>query len=133
MAKPAYVGPIGMDQLKLEDWYLRFFDVMHLAMVRHAIVTCHPDHSAFMTDMLEKLSEDLTWMTKHGDHPIPLNLDERVPVGNYTFWRHDVGLIATPEELVKSKSGFGRHSGFAMPSKDGVKPWSELNKDAGKG
>jgi hypothetical protein len=97
---------------------------MLVAHRRGAILVAHPDHAAFLEDLVERLMEDTWWQLGTGamiDQPALMMFKKEVPFDVMLFWTESGGL-QTPAQFI-GKTGFGRLTA-AAPSANGVRPWA---------
>ena len=121
MAKPDYTGPWGMSKQQHRDFYLRWRQVMAAASARQYHMMAHPKHAGYFKDLVEELLEDPHWVQPP---PLELMFVTSCPEGELVFWRTDTGAVSLQEMI--GRTGLGRFSRAAAPSREGVQPMSTM-------
>ena len=128
----AYTGPWKMSEDEITDFYERFKQLILAADTRRYHPVTNPEHAEFFRDLYERLVEDPFWIMQRPGPPPPFMFVTTCPRDELVFWRADTGAV-TLQEMV-GRTGLGRYTKAAMPSRDGVQPMSEMNFNGlGKG
>lgn len=113
----------GMTPNQIDDFYLRWREMMKAVTIHGGLLVANPVHKGFFTDMVDRLKEDIFWITQVFDtNQAGMMFRSSVPYDDLLVWtpkRRD--KLETPTEFF-GRVGFGR-VGFKAPTREGVQPW----------
>lgn len=121
-----YTGPWRMSDDMVDDYYERWKQEMLTSTMRRYHMTTNPEHAPFFKDLVERLIEDPWWIMQWPDPPMPMMFVTTCPRDEMLFWRADTGAVRM-RDMIGSRTGHGRYTKAAMPSRDGVMPMTEMN------
>ena len=129
--KPDYIGPWGLTDDQMQDFYERWKQLMLAATTRQYHMVTNPVHAGIYKDFVEQLIEDPWWIAQAPSDPMPLMFVDTCPPDEIVFWRKDTGAISLPEMI--GRTGLGRYSKAVTPSLNGVMPMTEMKVPEGLG
>jgi hypothetical protein len=128
-----FTGPWGMTKAQVDDFYMRWREVMLVAARHKAIVVAstQPDIKAFFVDMSDRLSEDNWWILGMAGKETPVMMFRNdVPRDTLLFHITDPitkGTQLVPiQQVVNSAKGFGRFANIKAPTREGVRPFDTM-------
>jgi hypothetical protein len=117
----------GMSPKQIDDFYLRWREMMKAVVSHGGILSANSAHSGFFADLIDRLKEDVFWTTQVFDtSQAGMIFRSSVPYDDLWIWtaRH---RLETPTQFF-GRIGFGRMS-FKAPTREGVRPWESAVPD----
>jgi hypothetical protein len=114
-----------MSEDQITDFYERWKQIMLAADTRRYHMVTNPEHASFFKDLLERLLEDPFWVLQRPGPPMELMFVTTCPREELVFWRKDTGAVTLPQMI--GRTGLGRYTKAAMPSRDGVQPMTDMD------
>lgn len=124
-----YTGPWGMTDKQMDDFYMRWREVMLVARRHGAVPVANPVHKPVFEDLLARLAEDPWWVLAAPN----LNIEPAWMIFNIKCHPNDLLFLVKKKgrkklvrmaEVVNSKTGFGRFTAIKAPTREGVRPFA---------
>jgi hypothetical protein len=113
-------GVSNQSDKQVEDYYMRWREVMLVVAKRNGILVCAKQHEAYFRDACERLKEDPWWLLQSANIEATMMAHPECPDDELLVWTAKGKGVTRMSTFLGSKKGFGQFNKIMAPSADGV-------------
>lgn len=115
----------SMSGNQVEDYYMRWREVVLVVSKRGGVLVCNVKHEAFFRDMVERLKEDPWWKLQNAGIEATMMAHPECPEEELLIWSGPGKGMTRMKVFLGTDKGFGSFERIMAPTPDGVVDFGE--------
>lgn len=115
----------NMTQIQIDDYYMRWREVMLVVAKRQGILVCNKKHEGYFRDAIDRLKEDPWWILQSASIEATMMAHPDCPEDELLIWLGWDKPIVRMHQFLGTKKGFGSFNKIMAPTAEGVVGFDE--------
>ena len=117
---------------QVEDYYMRWREVMLVVAKRKGVLVCAKQHEGFFRDQVARLKEDPWWRLQNAGIEATMMAHPDCPEDELLIWSGKGKGITKMRAFLGTKAGFGTFDKIMAPTPDGVRDFNDAFQSMSK-